>query len=855
MELSVPFMLGGIAVCFLVLVLMLIFAICRNKKARKADTRAGLADLLVYSSMIEDGILLCKNGAFMAAWMYSARDQESSSDDELVNDSTLLNNILREFGDGWMFHIDAVRQPSERYIQKGQSRFSHWLPALADEERRRFFEKQGDLYEGYFVLSVTFLPPLLAQTKFVELMYEDQGEKITASVRGQKLLEGFKKDLTHLESRLSAVFKLSRLKSFTVQNEDGSLQYYDNFLSHLQFCITGKRHPVSLPACPVYLDAVLGGQEFYGGIIPKIGDNFIEVVAIEGFPSESYPGILSALADLNVQYRWSSRWIALDSYTAESHIEKYRRKWRQKQRGIIDQIFHLNGPVDTDAVMMTEDAETAISEVKSNQVAAGYYTSVIVLMDPQMDVLERNALKLDKQIRNLGFSSRIETVNTMDAFFGSLPGHGVENVRRPIINTMNLADFIPASTIWTGASMCPNKMYPPNSPALMYCVTTGNSPFRLNLHVNDLGHTLIIGPTGSGKSTLLGQLIMQMPRYKGATIFAFDKGLSLYPLTKGMDGQHFEVAGDDSKLSFAPLQFLETPADRAWAQNWIEDILVLNGQELSPGLRNEILRVLEDMHENGGRTLTDFVGLVQNSMIRTTLQAYTVAGSMGNLLDAETDGLDLGGYLTTFEIEALMNLGEKWLLPVLMYLFRRIERSLKGQPAFIIIDEAWVALSHPVFCEKIKEWLKVLRKLNAAVIMATQSLSDASGTKIFDAIVESTATKIFLPNPFARNDGVKEVYLKMGLNLHQVNIIAGAIPKRQYYLTCANGSRLFDLAIQPLALSFVGVSDRDTVLKIKALEKSYPTEWQSKWLEERGVAISTDKLEHLELDEEIRRER
>ena len=73
-----------------------------------------------------------------------------------------------------------------------------------------------------------------------------------------------------------------------------------------------------------------------------------------------------------------------------------------------------------------------------------------------------------------------------------------------------------------------------------------------------------------------------------------------------------------------------------------------------------------------------------------------------------------------------MNLGDKYALPVLLYLFRRIETSLKGQPAMIVLDEAWMMLGHPVFREKIREWLKVLRKANCMVLMATQSLTDAA---------------------------------------------------------------------------------------------------------------------------------
>jgi len=125
-------------------------------------------------------------------------------------------------------------------------------------------------------------------------------------------------------------------------------------------------------------------------------------------------------------------------------------------------------------------------------------------MDEHREAVEQGARFIEKAIRDLAFSARTETVNTMDAFMGTLPGHGVENVRRPFINTMNLADLLPTSTIWTGQNEAPSPLFPPSAPPLMHCVTSGNSPFRLNLHVRDLGHGIMFGPTRTGKSTHLG---------------------------------------------------------------------------------------------------------------------------------------------------------------------------------------------------------------------------------------------------------------------------------------------------------------------------------------------------------------
>ena len=805
------------------------------KRHRSKD--AGLADLLNYAAVVDDGVIVCKNGAFMAAWLYKGDDNASSTDEQREMVSFRINQAIAGLGNGWMIHVDAVRRSAPNYAEDGISHFPDPVSAAIENERRQFFENLGTMYEGYFVLTLTWFPPILAQRKFVELMFDDDEVAPDHKTRTKSLIEQFKREVTNIESRLSMALKLTRLRGQKIVNEDGTQVTHDDFLAWLQFCVTGLNHPVQLPSNPMYLDALIGGQEMWGGVVPVIGRKYIQVVAIEGFPLESTPGILTVLGEMSSEYRWSSRFIFMDQHEAVRHLDKYRKKWRQKVRGFFDQVFNTNtGPIDQDALSMVNDAEEAIAEVNSGLVAVGYYTSVVVIMDESRQKAEQSARQVEKAINRLGFAARVESVNTLDAYLGSLPGHGVENVRRPLINTMNLADLLPTSTIWTGNTSAPCPMYPPLSPALMHCVTHGSTPFRLNLHVRDVGHTFMFGPTGAGKSTHLAIIAAQLRRYDGISIYTFDKGMSMYPLTKAVGGLHFSVAADDDNLAFCPLQFLETKGDRAWAMEWIDTILALNGVNTTPTQRNDIGRAIMSMHASGARTLSEFSVTIQDEQIREAIRQYTVDGSMGHLLDADEDGLALSDF-TTFEIEELMDLGEKFALPVLLYLFRRIERSLTGQPSVIILDEAWLMLGHEVFRDKIREWLKVLRKANCLVLMATQSLSDAANSGILDVIVESTATKIFLPNIYARDEDTAALYRRMGLNARQIEILATAIPKRQYYYVSENGRRLYDLALGPLALSFVGASDKESVASIKQLEAHFKDKWVYEWTANRGLNL------------------
>lgn len=830
-------------------VLLVLFLLSQVRKVNEdlrlkkhQSTEAGLADLLNYAAVVDDGVIVGKNGSFMAAWLYKGSDNASATDVEREMNSFRINQALANMGSGWMVHVDAVRRPAPNYSHPNQSNFPDPVSAAIDEERRRTFEGLGNLYEGFFIITVTWFPPMLAERKFVELMFHDDSDKPNNKARTHHLIDFFKKEVKNIESRMSSAVSMERLRGQKIMNEDGSTVTHDEFLQWLQFCVTGINHAVMLPTNPIYIDNLIGGKELYTGVTPKLGRKFIQVVAIEGFPLESSPGILTRLAELPVEYRWSNRFIFMDHHEAVSHLEKFRKKWKQKIRGFFDQVFNTNGgTVDEDAVSMVADAASAIAETNSGMVAQGFYTSVVVLMDESRSVVETAALQLEKAINGMAFTARVETINTMDAFMGSLPGHGVENVRRPLINTMNLADLIPTSTIWTGENFAPNPLMPPNSPPLMHGLTSGNSPFRVNIDVRDLGHTIMFGPTRAGKSTHLAILAMSWRRYSNARLFTFDKGMSMYPSCKAAGGAHYVVAGAGEKLAFAPLSNLVTRSRRAWAMGWIDDLLALNGLKTTPEQRNLIAETIIEMgtvEEKEGRpgTLSEFTAKVQDIDIRAALKDYTIDGLMGHLLDAEEDQLSISDFIT-FEIEHLMDLGDRYALPVLLYLFMRIQEALDGRPTLIILDEAWLMLGHEVFREKIREWLKTLAKKNCRVLMATQNLSDASQSGILDVIVESTATKIYLPNMYARDEAATALYLRMGLNLRQIEIIATAQQKRDYYLVSEKGRRLYSLALGPLALSFVGATGPDDIAIIKKLEEQHGDSWVHVWLRDRGLSL------------------
>lgn len=792
----------------------------------------GLPDLLPYAALIAPGVVLNKDGSFLAAWEVRGQDTASSTPTELEGVSAQFNNAIKLLGSGWMLHMDAIRASHRAYPAQVESHFPDKITQMIDDERRELFSGVGGrCFSTSAVLSVSYKPNLQTAR-----MAGTVQAGVASSSGLEKELERFQSTLEELEDALSAVLHMQRLNEYTASYDDGEDYTQSDLLSHLQQCVSGVLHPLRVPETPMYLDALLGSEDLVGGIMPRLGSRYLTVLSIDGLPQESWPAMLAGLDSLPLEYRFSTRFICLDQYDAAKEINSYRKGWRQQVYRFLDQFFNNpNARANRDALIMAEDAETAMTEVQGGIVGAGYLTSSIVLMHENQEQIQEWARELRRSIQTLGFGCRIESINALEAWLGTHPGNGYANLRRPMVNTLNLADLLPLASVWTGSPVCPCPFYPPDSPALSVLTTDKSTPFWFNLHVRDLGHTLIFGPTGAGKSTLLAFIAAQFRRYGDARLYVFDKGMSMYPLCHGAGGVHYNI-GNTDQLAFAPLQHIGPDMENAWAEEWVASLMEMQKFVVMPAHRNAIHTAMRTLAANPEhlRSMTSFFHVVQDREIKEALQHYTRMGAMGRLLDADTDSLRLSPMMV-FEIEELMNQGDQNLVPVLTYLFHRIEKSLDGRPTILVLDEAWIMLGHPVFRQKIREWLKVMRKANCAVVLATQSLSDAKNSGILDVLTESCLTKIYLPNRAAREEAQEALYISMGLNKTQLGIIAEGTPKRDYYMVTPHGRREVQLALEhcPKSLAFLGASDKESIARIQELSSIHGTaNWQDVWLQE-----------------------
>ncbi|WP_334151191.1 conjugal transfer protein TrbE [Hyphomicrobium sp.] len=793
---------------------------------RKQTT--SLADYLPWACLVAPGVVLNKDGSFQRTIRYRGPDLDSATQAELVSVTARLNNILKRFGSGWALFFEAERIPANQYPG---ARFEDAASWLVDQERHAAFSADGTHFESRYYLTFLYLPPPERESQAERLLYERSAEaNIETTPRAQ--LAWF---ITETDRALQMLASI--LPEAEALDDMGTLTY-------LHGTISDTRHPVAVPDIPAHLDAILCDRQFLGGVDPKLGSQHLRILSVLGFPNATVPGLLDALNDLGFSYRWTTRWIGIDKTEAARNLSRLRRQWFAKRKSVAavlrEVMFNRESAlVDTDADNKAMDADEALQELGADDVAFGYLTTAIVIADANLQLANEKLLAVERIINTRGFATIRETLNAVDAWLGSLPGNPYANVRQPIVHTINLAHMMPVSAVWAGPTM--NRHL--NAPPLMVTETRGSTPFRLDLHVDDVGHTLVVGPTGSGKSVLLSLLALQFRRFIGAQVIMFDRGRSARASTLAMNGASVEL-GLEGSLSLQPLSRIDEPGEIAFALQWVTALLTAEGVRVTPDVKDAVWTALQSLASapKVERTLTGLAVLIQSAPLVAALSPYALEGAYGRLLDGASEQIAAADVLH-IELEALM--GHKALIPpVLTYLFHRLEERFDGRPTLLVLDEAWTFLDDALFAARIREWLKTLRKKNVSVVFATQSLADVERSTIAPALIESCPTRIFLPNDRAREPQARAVYERFGLNERQIEILSVAAPKRDYYAQTARGNRLFELGLGPVALTLCGASSPDDQKLVDHCVQEDPASgFTTRFLTAKGLTWAADLIQ------------
>lgn len=797
-----------------------------------------------WGKIIPPGIVINKDGSLMSVILYRGPDLDNETPDRLNIITMQINDlIMTQLTSGYVIYFEAAREIVNDY--DNDVYFPDDITKEIDNRRKLMFTNTHNFVSKYY-LTLYYYPPTDTENKIKNFMLENNNDQNNLSINDY--IEKFK----------------NKIDTFTISLKEIGLPFVEvadsnELITYLHNCISNKKHKIIMPDKqnqfidekqnidlldePPLIDNLIWDTPLIGGFNPKLGNEYLKVIVPLIFPQNSFFGMFNSLNMLDFEYRWVTRFFCMNKQDSLEALDTYNKGWKGKvvpvTKAIKEMIFghpDIDGGVNENALSKVEEIKEAKFNVGEDKILYGYYSLIVLVKDKDKTLAEAKAKEVLQLFVNMGINAKIEDINAVDAYFSTLPGNIYNHIRRPMINTINLIHMVPITNIWAGEKR--NKHL--NAPPLIYTKTIGNTPFRLNLHIGDVGHSMVIGPTGSGKSVHLCLIEAQFRKYKDAQVFVFDKGASSKVITTAVGGDFFDLGSEEStnSISFQPFAKVNSDRELSWLLEWLCDYLIQENLKITPEVKQTIHNALLDMRTYQGQhkhllTMSTFVSTLQSETLRRAFEPLTSDGAFGKIFDSDRENLKFSSW-QTFEMENLMNT-KSIVGPTLMYLFHRIEEALDGRPTIIVLDECWTFFNNPSFSKKIKEWLKVLRKYNASVIFATQSLADIKNSDIFNTILDSCSSRIFLPNPNIYSGDNQDLYKSFGLNDKKIQIIGTAIPKRQYYYDSIMGSRLYELALDKFTLAYVAVNKKDLIYANKIINKHGKENFNKYWREYKGV--------------------
>ena len=786
--------------------------------------------LLPWAFIDEDtGIVHGKDHSLLAVYQFRGPDMDSSTPNELLQYNAAVNNVLKKLPTGYVLYFEAQRRIDKDYRSSKID-----IPiAQKFEDERKIYYKQQNHFETIYYFTVYCEPPQLLKQKLTNAFITDAKNDKQTTEKDLKIyfdvVEKFINNTNLIGNMLAKWFM--DIKPLTAKET----------LSYLHSTISTKYDPININQTE-YITDYICDCDVVGGREMRLGNKHMKIITVLNFPPMSTPGLFSIFNDLDIEYRWVSRFICMSKTDAQTELKNFRRRWNQQIKGFWTQVRtaytkeQLEQDNDETAISNRDDVVVAQQELGMDAVSYGYYTMTMIVLDKNKDKCSDKANKILEIINSLGFTGFMETDNSMEAWWGSIPGCPRANIRRPIVNSLNFCHLAPITSTWSGDK---NNSYL-KGPVLLYTDTNGFTPFRLSLYVGDVGHTMICGPSGSGKSVLLNTIEAHFLKYPNSNIFIFDKAASSRALTLAVGGNFYNIASEDSELSFQPLARIDDEQEKRWAKEWILMYLQSKNLQITPEKEDYIWKALNSLSTFPAeqRTITVFSEMVQNTEIRTALVPLTMKGSYGKLFDNNKEVFSGNGNWQVYEMETLMAT-PAIVPPTLEYLFHRIETRLKKAtgPSQIILDECWLFFDNPIFKEKLREYFKDMRKKNTAIIFATQNLSDVANKKeLLTTVMENCPNRIFLPNTQATNNENRALYQTFGCNDRQIDIIAQMTPKQDYYYSSQLGNRVFRLALQPIEFSFVTATNKtDQNAMDKILAAHDKKDFIEHWLKYKNV--------------------
>jgi type IV secretion system protein VirB4 len=714
---------------------------------------ARVGDRLPYERLIDESTVLLRDGSVMTAIQVPGLLFETEDSDALNAHAATREVVLRSTLDArFVLYHHVIRRRVEVELD---AEFPDPLSRHIDARWKQRLAGGSLFINDQFVTLIrrpargkAGLPERVS--KFFSRQGKDELEADPKDIRS------LKSAITGLVASLSA-YGAAVLGDYAAPGSNGGAN--SEMLELLSALYNGEMRPVRRPSPDTDIGHMLPYRRASFGLdameLKGSGQpDFSAILGLKDYPEATSPGLLDGL--LRLPY---------EMVVTESYAPNERTTARER----IDLALRRSRSVDEEAAAERADMMAARDALGNGGVGFGDHHLTVLVRERTLDRLDDATAACTAALADTGAIAVREDVNLEPSFWSQFPGNEEYIVRRAMISSANMAGFGSFHGFALGQASGNHW-----GDAVTLLETTSATPFFFNFHHGDLGNFSVIGPSGSGKTVVMNFLAAQAQKFRPRTIlFDKDRGAELF--IRGIGGRYDRI-NPGEPTGFNPLALPDTTSNRAFLRDWLGVLLKAEGPEEYA----TISAAVDATYANDPtlRRLRHFKELLAGARrpepgdLADRLSAWI--GSPGGdggehawLFDNDRDALDLDTRVLGFDMTQLLD-NPRLRTPTMMYLFHRIDERLDGEPTMILIDEGWKALDDEVFAARIRDWLKTLRKRNALVGFATQSARDALESRISTALVEQTATMVFMPNSRARPEDYCDGF---GLTDHEFALI------------------------------------------------------------------------------------
>lgn len=704
---------------------------------------------LPYAAQIDDHTLLLRDGRLMQVLKMEGLLFETADTEELNYRKALRDVAFKNLGSSQFALYQHIlrRRVNPAREDVFPDAFSTALDEAWSERLNRKSLFQNDIY-----LSI-IRRPRPGGVGFAERL---AGALLggRAETRGQ--LSEERRSLDAARAALTAALGAYGVRLLGVHDLHGAA--CSEPLGFLSAIYNGFSGPRRLPQGDLS-EAIAARRLFFGRESVELGAaageprSFAAFLSIKEYPGHSSPGMLDDLLRRPIELTLSQSFAFVDRQAALSRVNLALRRMRA---------------ADDEAVSLRDQLADARDDLAAGRAAFGEHHLTVAVRSGETHLLEGALAEVQAAMADLGIVAVREDTGLEAAFWAQFPGNMQFITRRALVSSQNFAGFASCHNFPVGRAEGVQW-----GRAVSVLETTSAGPYYFNFHQGDLGNFTIIGPSGSGKTVVLNFLLAQARRFDPRIVF-FDKDRGAELFVRAIGGR-YDVLRPGEPSGLNPLALPDTAANRRFVLDWLTTLLSPGGGLLAP---QDLARLEDAVDANFNapvqlRRLGAFAALLRGGErpvpddIYARLRPWWGDGERAWLFDNPRDLTDPSKMVVGFDMTRILD-DPTARTPAMMYLFHRVEERLDGSPAIIVIDEGWKALDDSVFVERLKDWEKTIRKRNGIVGFVTQSAEDALKSKIASAVVEQSATQIFMANPKAQARDYAEGF---GLTAYELELV------------------------------------------------------------------------------------